>query len=129
MPSAILLIAHGSRLPAANDDLRQLAVMLSRQHPEEIVECSYLELAEPTIPQGMQACVYRGAGRVRMLPFFLSAGSHVSRDLERYRQQFEKAYPQVEVRLCPPIGLHPLLLEILQDRLEEVDASARPKAR
>ena len=56
---------------------------------------------------------------MRMLPYFLSAGSHVSRDLDRFRRQFSEMHPQVEVQLCPPIGLHPLLLEILEDRLEE----------
>ena len=119
MTSAILLIAHGSRLQAANDDLRRVAEMLRRRLPDEMIECSYLELADPTIPQGMAACVQQGAERVRMLPYFLSAGSHVSRDLEDHRARFESEYPGVEVRLCPPIGLHPLLIDVLLSRLEE----------
>lgn len=119
MTSAILLIAHGSRRQQANDDLRQLAAMLAERCPGEVIECSYLELAEPTIPQGMQACVDRGATRVRMLPYFLSAGAHVSDDLVRYRREFVEAYPDLDIRLCPPIGLHPKMVDILLNRLEQ----------
>lgn len=119
MSSAILLIAHGSRRPEANDDLRQLAAMLAERCPEEIIECAYLELTEPTIPQGMQACVDRGATQVRMLPWFLSAGAHVSEDLARYRREFAEAFPGLEIRLCPPIALHPKMVDILLERLQE----------
>lgn len=117
MRSAILLIAHGSRRQAANDDLRELAEMLGERLPDEIIECAYLELAEPTIPQGMQSCLQRGATSVRMLPYFLSAGAHVSDDLERYRSEFAETFPDVEVQLCPPIGLHPKLVDVLLERL------------
>jgi len=117
MSSAILLIAHGSRRRAANDDLRELAKMMGERLPEEIIECAYLELAEPTIPQGMQACIEQGATSVRMLPYFLSAGAHVSDDLEQYRREFAAAYPAADVQLCPPIGLHPKLVDVLLERL------------
>jgi sirohydrochlorin ferrochelatase len=119
MHSAILLIAHGSRRQSANDDLRELAWMLAEACPDEIVEWSYLELAEPTIPEGMRACVERGARRVRMLPWFLSAGAHVSDDLAKFRREFVEAYPGVEVQLCPPIGLHAKMVEILLERLQQ----------
>lgn len=125
MSSAILLIAHGSRRPEANDDLRKLTAMLAERCPEEIIECAYLELAEPSIPQGMQACVDRGATRVRMLPYFLSAGAHVSDDLARFRRQFAESHPDLDIQLCPPIGLHPKMVDILLERLQE-SADAGP---
>jgi sirohydrochlorin ferrochelatase len=121
MHTAVLLIAHGSRVAAANDDLRQLAVLLAARRPELVVERAYLELAEPTIPQGMRRCVERGASEVRMLPFFLSPGAHVTRDLRAYREQFGREYPGVVCRLCPPLGLHPLLVEVLLERLTQAE--------
>jgi len=119
--SAILLIAHGSRVDAANTDLKQLSLQLESRCPGEIVEPAFLELAEPTIPQGFQACIERGAGDVRLLPWFLSAGAHVTQDLEEFRRQFEEQYPNVRLRLCPPLGLHPLMIDILLDRLEQAE--------
>lgn len=119
-PTAVLLIAHGSRRPEANRDLAELARQLI-EYP--IVEVAYLELAEPTIAAGANRCIEQGAGRVLMLPYFLSAGTHVTADLERHRQELASAHPKVELRLCPPLGLHPLMTEIVRTRLAEGDAT------
>ena len=119
MKSAILLIAHGSRRAAANADLIRLAELVRARRPDEIVEIAYLELAEPTIPQGAARCVERGATEVKMSPFFLSAGTHIAEDLTGFRTEFESQYPEVRFQLCPPLGLHPLLVEAVFDRMNE----------
>lgn len=119
MKSAILLIAHGSRRAAANADLVKLAEQVRARRPTEIVEIAYLELAEPTIPQGAARCVERGATVVKMSPFFLSAGTHIAEDLTGFRSEFETQYPGVRFQLCPPLGLHPLLVEAVFERMNE----------
>lgn len=117
--TAVLLIAHGSRIAAANADLLQLAEQLRSRFPGHTVETAYLELTEPTIPQGASRCVDLGATRVLLLPYFLSAGTHVTDDLRRFRSQFAEQWPNVRFDLCPPLGLHPLMLDIVCDRLRE----------
>jgi sirohydrochlorin ferrochelatase len=84
MRTALLLIAHGSRNPEANEDLCHVARSLeARGHPT--VEASFLELAEPGIDEGGRRCVVRGGERVVLVPYFLSAGVHVRRDLTAAR--------------------------------------------
>lgn len=117
--SATLLIAHGSRRPEANADLVRLAEMLAPHLPGERIEIAYLELAEPTIPEGLSRCLAAGATRVRMLPYFLSAGAHVTGDLEQFRADFAARYPDVVFQLCGPLGLHPRIIDIVLDRLGE----------
>lgn len=117
--TAVLLIAHGSRRAAANEDLVQLADLLINRGRYPIVEVSYLELAEPTITAGGRKCVERGASRILMLPYFLSAGVHVVTDLEALRTELSAEFPGVEFVLCPHLGLHPLMAEIVFDRLAE----------
>ena len=117
--TAVLLIAHGSRRAAANDDLVQLAQLVMQRSDYSIVEVSYLELVSPTIPEGGQTCVARGARQVLMLPYFLSAGVHVVNDLEAHRNDLANQFPGVEFRLCPHLGLHPLMAEIVLHRLRE----------
>jgi len=119
MSSAVLLIAHGSRRQEANDDLVRLAALVRARLPMAIVEIAYLELAEPTIPQGLAACRDRGATDIRMLPYFLSEGAHVTTDLRAAREDFAAANRGVNVTLCPPLGLHPLLVEVVLARLNE----------
>jgi sirohydrochlorin ferrochelatase len=120
MTTALLLIAHGSRQPEANDDLRHIAQVLRGQDPARmpatIVQASFLELAEPSIPQGARLCLAAGAERVVMLPYFLSAGLHVREDLQRFRDELSAAYPGAEFILAEPLGRHPLLIDIVLER-------------
>lgn len=114
---AALLIAHGSRRPEANADLVRLAELVRRDGRFDAVEIAYLELAEPDIPAGAAACVAKGASEVRMLPYFLSMGRHVAEDLDGYRREFAERYPGVTFTLCPPLGLHPKVVEVVLERL------------
>jgi sirohydrochlorin ferrochelatase len=119
---AALLIAHGSRRAEANRDLVDLAFAIRGRTHYPIVEIAYLELAEPTIPQAARRCVEQGATRVSLLPYFLSAGAHVVEDLERIRADLELEFPRVRFALCKPLSLHPLLIEIVVERLAEADS-------
>ncbi|HUQ71105.1 MAG TPA: CbiX/SirB N-terminal domain-containing protein, partial [Planctomycetaceae bacterium] len=103
----------------ANADLKELARRVTEQGGYAIVEVSYLELATPTIPDGCRRCVSRGANRVLMLPYFLSAGRHVTEDLIEHQRQLAAEFPDVTFQLCPPLGLHPLMTQIVLDRLLE----------
>jgi sirohydrochlorin ferrochelatase len=121
MNTALLLMAHGSRQREANDDLHQLAEQMRRQGRYTPVEPAFLELAEPTIATAAQRCVHAGAARVIMLPYFLSAGVHVRRDLEAVRTQLARHYPDVEFCLAEPLGPHPLLRDLVAQRAREAE--------
>lgn len=117
--TAVLLIAHGSRRDEANRDLARLAELVRARGEYAVVEIAYLELAQPTIVEAARRCVERGARTVLMLPYFLSAGSHVTEDLERFRRECGAEHAGVDFRLCPPLGLHPLLVDVVFARLAE----------
>jgi sirohydrochlorin ferrochelatase len=119
MRMALQLIAHGSRQPEANDDLYYLAEELRRRGEFGIVEASFLELAEPSIEAGGVRCVEQGAERVVLLPYFLSAGVHVRRDLTEARNRLAERFPNVDFRLAEPLGRHPLLLEVVVERARQ----------
>jgi len=118
MRTALLLIAHGSRQAEANDDLRHVAAELERRG-RAIVEASFLELAEPDIAAGGRRCVARGAARVVLVPYFLSAGVHVRRDLAEARRTLAEMHPAVEFVLAEPLGRHPALLDVVEERVRQ----------
>jgi sirohydrochlorin ferrochelatase len=119
--TALLLIAHGSRRAEANADLEHLAAELRARGPYPVVEFCYLELAEPDGHAGAAQCVRQGAERVLLVPYFLSAGVHVTRDLDQLLGELRAAHPTVEFRLCEPIGRHPLMAEIIVDRARSAE--------
>lgn len=119
LPTAVIVIAHGSRRQAANEDARWIAARLAESSDYKPIEVAYLELAAPDIRTAALTCVTQGARRVLLLPYFLSAGRHVVEDLRKVCTELSQTYPGVAFELCPPLGLHPLMLQIVRDRLQE----------
>lgn len=120
MKTALLLIAHGSRQEEANADLHHVAAAL-RARGQPIVEASFLELAEPSIAQSGARCIEQGAECVILVPYFLSAGVHVRRDLCQARAKLAETFPALDFRLADPLGQHPLLLDVVAERVRQAD--------
>ena len=119
--TAVLLISHGSRHAPANDDLLGLVGRIAGRGDYRIVEPAFLELAEPDISLGGRRCVERGASRVLMVPYFLSSGVHLLRDLTAARDELRKVHPGIEFRLGPPLGPDPLLDRLVDERVRQLD--------
>jgi len=120
--TAVLLIAHGSRHETANEDLHRLAARFAERGAYPIVEPCFLELAEPDIQAGGDRCVARGATRVLMVPYFLSAGVHLIRDLADARDALRARHANVSFRLGPALGPDPLLERLVAERIGQLDA-------
>jgi sirohydrochlorin ferrochelatase len=112
---ALLLVAHGSRRSASNNEVRELAEQLRAQAGPEFghVSCAFLELADPLIPAGLEACQLAGAKEVVVLPYFLSAGRHVAEDIPNIVEKFTALHPELEVRLAPYLGTASQLTDTL----------------
>ncbi len=112
---ALLLVAHGSRRNASNEEVRALAQRLRDRAGDAFgrVECAFLELAEPSIPEGIQQCIDAGAREVVVLPYFLSAGRHVSEDIPAQVRLKQQQHPQVAIRIAPYLGAAPGVAELL----------------
>ena len=117
--TALLLIAHGSRRAEANADLEYLAREVQARGEYAIVQPCFLELAEPGIEEGGARCVAAGATEVILLPFFLSPGVHAIEDLAAARDRLAEQFPAVRFTLAEPLGRHPLLLDIIEQRARE----------
>ena len=74
MSRAILLVDHGSRRPAANALLEDIATKLRERVPDRVVQVAHMELAEPSIADGIAACVAAGAREIVVHPYFLAPG-------------------------------------------------------
>src|SRR4051812_2175632 len=93
---AILLIDHGSVKAEANEMLGAVADMVQEiAGPEIIVGYAHMELADPSIAEGFDACVRRGAMEVIAFPYMLSPGKHSTRDIPRLVAEAAAKHPNV----------------------------------
>ena len=119
MKTAILLMAHGSRIPEANDAVREIAALVRKMTGYDIVEVAFREQHPPNIQQGIDACVTQGAERIILLPYFLYMGAHVQEDLPEEMAQARQRYPRVVFAMGKHLGVHKKLAEVVVERLAE----------
>jgi sirohydrochlorin ferrochelatase len=119
MKTAVLMIAHGSRIAEANDAARDVADMVREITGFEIVEVSFREMHDPNILTGIDACVAKGADRILLMPYFLFMGAHVLHDLPDEIAAARKRYPGVLMEMGGHLVAHRKLAEIEAERIGE----------
>ena len=119
MKTAILLMAHGSRISEANDAVGEIAAMVKEMTGYDIVEVSFREQHLPNIQAGIDACVAKGARRVLLMPYFLFVGAHVQEDLPEEMAAARERHPSVEFAMGPHLGVHRKLAEVEVERIAE----------
>ena len=122
---SLLVIAHGSRRQASNDEVRFLTGRIADKagNKFDIVKSAFLELAEPSIPDGIQQCVEEGAEEIIVLPYFLSAGRHVAEDIPGEIEAMSIKFPDVRITTAPYLGavdeIADLMVEQAKTSLQE----------
>ena len=112
MKTGIVIFAHGSPVESANDQVRAVAGELARQGGYDIVETGFLDYP-PKLREAVDKAVARGASRVLVVPYFLTLGLHVRRDLPRIIDELRGVHPGVDILATPADGrasgarLHP----------------------
>jgi len=117
--TGIIVFAHGSSVASANDAVRKVAGEMARLGGHPLVETSFLEAAQPDLPAAVDAIVARGATEVVVVPYFLTLGIHLQRDLPRILDGIRNIHPGVEIRVTPPLDGHPAMAQALADRASE----------
>ncbi|MDT8859879.1 sirohydrochlorin chelatase [Alkalihalobacillus sp. MEB130] len=128
---AILYVGHGSRVKAGNDELLAFVEKAKNEHPQiSIQECCFLELAEPTIEEGVQACVKQGATKIAVVPLLLLTAMHAKVDIPEAIDKMKEKYPEVRFSYGRPIGIESTVVTIVKDRLRAAGfdfSNERPK--
>ena len=118
--TAILLFAHGSRVEEANEGVRELARQVQSSGAYAYVRAAFLELAPPDLSQGVAEAVQAGVKRVIVIPYFLTLGVHLRRDLPSLVEPLKQKYPGVEIQVGQSLESHPLMPSIIIGRVHEV---------
>jgi sirohydrochlorin ferrochelatase len=102
----LLIVAHGSRREASNDEIRSLAkkVSESARLDSNNVQVAFLEFASPSITEAVDACFNDGTEVLMLLPYFLSAGNHVVEDIPREVCKALEKWPEKTISILPHIG-------------------------
>jgi sirohydrochlorin ferrochelatase len=114
----VVLFAHGSRLEPANQAVRSVARELARTGGYPCVEAAFLELGQPDLATAIARLTASGSRRIVVLPYFLTLGLHMERDLPRLISDISKLHNGLEIIVAPALDGHPALVEVLLDRAQ-----------
>lgn len=117
--AGIIIVDHGSRRDDANEMLLEFVQLFASHTSYRIIEPAHMELAEPSVATAYDRCVRRGAKHVVVSPYFLSPGKHWDEDIPALAAEAAEKHPNVPYVVTHPIGLHPLMVEVIRSRLEE----------
>ena len=123
MTTGIVVFAHGSRIESANDAVRAVTADLMNAGSFEHVETAFLELGHPDLAGAVARLVERGVKRIVILPYFLTLGTHLERDLPALVKEVASRHTDVELLVTPPLDGHPALVQILLDRAMQAGAT------
>lgn len=118
--TGIIVFAHGSRIEPANEAVRTVAANLATAGNFLYVEAAFLELGQPPLVGAVTILLSKGVTRILVIPYFLTLGMHLERDLPRLIDAIAQAHPGLAISVTPPLDGHPALLQALLDRAKSL---------
>jgi cobalt/nickel transport system ATP-binding protein len=126
---SLLLIGHGTRSGPGAEELTLFAEAISRMRPSINVEAGFIEFVEPTLDQAIDTLVDSGARRVIAVPLLLLGAGHLKDDGPKAMARARVRHHATTFTYGRELGVHPMVLATVEDRIREVTFSGLAHAR
>ncbi len=122
--TGFIVFAHGSSIETANEAVRVVARQFAEQGGYTDVAAAFLEGGKPDLSGAIGELLEHGLRRFVVLPYFLTLGLHLQRDLPRLVEEALRRYPGIEIEVMPPLDGHPAMIDALLGRAAEAHRTA-----
>ncbi len=116
----LIIIGHGSKLPHNRENLEKLADILRKRSKFKTVEISFMVRNKPTIPEAIESLAKKGVSKIVLIPVFLAAGVHTTREIPELIELKEKepalAAKGIELVYGEPLGSDERIAEIIEEK-------------
>jgi len=116
---AVILLAHGSRVPEAGEGMELLAARLREELPDRLVETCSMSRRGPHFSEVFDKCISWGAKKIILIPYFLHSGLHIVLDIPKMMQEKAREVPGVRLVLGKNLGFDECLVDLVRRRIEE----------
>ncbi len=120
LTTGILLFAHGSPVEQANRGVCELAEKIAAAGPYPYVRAAFLGGGQPDLPGGVREAAKAGLARLIVIPYFLTLGLHLRRDLPALIEAAKTAHPEMDIVVGESLEGHPAMPSIILGRVREV---------
>jgi sirohydrochlorin cobaltochelatase len=125
---ALLLVGHGSRDPDGQREFLAFATKVQQAAGGRPVVPCFLELAEPTIPQGLARCMELGYRDIAAVPVLLFAARHNKHDVPAEFDHVRAHHPELRISYGRHFGITTEIVDGLRALIEHAERrSTRPE--
>lgn len=118
---AVLYVSHGSRVKEARDQAEHFLHQVHDKVDVPLWKICFLELASPTIGEGIESLVEAGATKVVIIPVLLLKAGHYYKDVPDELEKAKQRFPDVAFQYGEPLGVQDRIIDVLVERIEAVE--------
>ena len=121
MIKGVLVLGHGSRRQAANEELSKLVEMVQAEMGVRTAP-AYFQFAKPSLADVVESFVSEGIEEIIIVPALLFPGIHLMEDIPQALEELKLKYGEkVNFHLTPALGADPRLAEIIMERVQSAE--------
>lgn len=116
MNDTVLLVGHGSRNPAGNEEIQRFADAWRKRNPNWRIEVCFIEHANVLLDEGLDRAA-SDSHRVVVVPLIINAAGHVKMEIPEAVEQARLRHPEVEFICTAHLGMGEEIRDILKRRI------------
>ena len=113
----VLVIAHGSRIKETENTLLSLLNIVRKKMPDICIEHAFMEFSDQTPAKAIRSLVAKNATEIKVVPYFLFTGVHLSKDIPAIIKECMVDHPNINIVIGETLGADARLADILVDRI------------
>jgi sirohydrochlorin cobaltochelatase len=117
---AIIVVAHGSRMESSNNEIIVFVKRLKEKVDDKnlFITYAFLENASPSIEESIKYCIDKGIKNIKIFPYFLAAGKHITKDIPEIVEKAKKSHLDIKIELTDYLGKLKGLEDLILDNLK-----------
>ncbi len=123
MKKGIVVLGHGSRLEAANEEFRAICGLLAATDRDSVYAPAFLSMSEPGLITTAKQMYEDGIREIIVLPVFVTTGSHVARDIPEIIEVLKSSCTGLKIVMAEHLGADSGLVELLHRKIELAGAA------
>ena len=114
----VLVVGRGAREKKIQNDFKRLARGFGKERGFAKVEGCFFDLALPSLEDALEKAATERPSVLWIIPYLLFQGKLLVKIKEKAKD-FSKNQPLIQTQVAKPLGFHPLLFKILDQRLKK----------
>lgn len=123
--TAVIIVGRGSSDPDANGDFCKVVRLVAEGHDYAWVQPSFIGITRPSFEDAIELVARARPEAIAVVPYMLFTGRLITK-LRAQLDAFRARSPWIRAELAGPLGADERLFALLDERVEEAVAGARP---